>query len=215
MNEKYEVQNIIKFWNKFRNKKIHLFGRKYRFLINIRNGTLPHLLGLQYINSNSSKLIGLDLYNYIKNNNLSDDKIYALINKNNPTKLMFVKKRIETFISFWENIENSYIVEKTTQFSHIKSKLLLVQSNKSSFLQLGLKQINNKKYVLETYFVELDDKYFSNSKSMDKVIEIEETTNKGISKPFSFKNEKQVLANVLNKQKMKNRNGKIMINILM
>ena len=77
----YTVQNIFRWFNKFDKKDIRIQGKTKEFEIEIRNHYLVHLLGLQYINSNTKAMSGRMLYNYIQVNNLSDEDILSLVKK--------------------------------------------------------------------------------------------------------------------------------------
>ena len=71
----YKVQKIFEWFKQFDKNDIKIKGETKEFDIELGNKYLPHLLGLQYINDNSSPKKGYDLYNYIKNNNFSDEDI--------------------------------------------------------------------------------------------------------------------------------------------
>ena len=71
----YKVQELFEWYKKFENMDIKIQGNTKEFDIEIRDKYLPHLLGLQYINSNDYNIKGKRLYSYIKDNNLSDQEI--------------------------------------------------------------------------------------------------------------------------------------------
>lgn len=56
----YKVQEIFDWYKKFENIDIKIQGNTKEFDIEIRNKYLPHLLGLQYINSNKNNIRGKD-----------------------------------------------------------------------------------------------------------------------------------------------------------
>ena len=162
----YTVQNIFRWFNKFDKKDIRIQGKTKEFEIEIRNHYLVHLLGLQYINSNTKAMSGRMLYNYIQVNNLSDEDILSLVKKNNPNKFKSVTKRIDTFQNFLEELENSYIVEKTNKSTQIKSNYLVIQLKNNLIMHLGINKnemgdsiesfeiIPKKNSYLETYFLQ-------------------------------------------------------------
>ena len=78
------------------------------------------------------------IFNYIKNNNFSDEDILKKVRQYNPDKIVSVEKRIKTFQEFLENIEKGVIVEKTYSNTTIKSDYFIVQSKGNNFLHLGL-----------------------------------------------------------------------------
>ena len=165
----YTVQNIFRWFNKFDKKDIRIQGKTKEFEIEIRNHYLVHLLGLQYINSNTKAMSGRMLYNYIQVNNLSDEDILSLVKKNNPNKFKSVTKRIDTFQNFLEELENSYIVEKTNKSTQIKSNYLVIQLKNNLIMHLGINKnemgdsiesfeiIPKKNSYLETYFLQKND----------------------------------------------------------
>ncbi|WP_339068945.1 toprim domain-containing protein [Fusobacterium animalis] len=189
----YNVQNIFRWFNKFDKKDIRIQGKTKEFEIEIRNHYLVHLLGLQYINSNTKAMIGRMLYNYIQVNNLSDEDILNLIKKNNP----------DTFQNFFEELENSYIVEKTNKSTQIKSNYLVIQLKNNLIMHLGINKnemgdsiesfeiIPKKDSYLETYFLQKNDRYYHNSNMYEKVVKIERYDEKEkVYVPFSFDSEK-------------------------
>lgn len=176
----YEVQKIFKWFNQFNKEDIKLKSESKEFYIEIRNLVLPHLLGLQYMNYKYEKKKAYMIYNYIKNNNLSDEKIFKEIKQKNPNMLNSVKKRVSTLQYFLENLENAYVVEKSNANSDIESNYLIIQTKDNFILHLGLKQdeiedrienftVFEKDTYLETYFSRNDNKYYKGSQIMEKV----------------------------------------------
>ena len=181
----YKVQKIFEWFKQFDKNDIKIKGETKEFDIELGNKYLPHLLGLQYINDNFSPKKGYDLYNYIKNNNFSDEDILKKVRQYNPDKIVSVEKRIKTFQEFLENIEKGVIVEKTYSNTTIKSDYFIVQSKGNNFLHLGIKQENMGSFIngfdvipkkdswLETYFIENNNiKYFDQSKIMEEIKEL-------------------------------------------
>lgn len=177
----YKVQEIFKWFNQFNKEEIKIKGENKEFEIEINNKSLPHLLGLQYMekinNQNSS---GRRIYNYVRNNNLSDENILKRVSINNPHMTGNVRRRINTLQYFLENIENGYIVEKTDKSGKLKSNYLIIQTKDNFILHLGLKQdeiedrienftVFEKDTYLETYFSRNDNKYYKGSQIMEKV----------------------------------------------
>ena len=110
----YKVQELFEWYKKFENIDIKIQGNTKEFDIEIRDKYLPHLLGLQYINSNDNSIKGKRLYSYIKDNNLSDQEILNRVEQNyGPGKRKDISNRIETFPEFLKNLEEGIIVEKT------------------------------------------------------------------------------------------------------
>ena len=195
----YKVQEIFKWFNQFDKENIKIKGENKEFDVEIKNIALPHLLGLQYI-ENEKKIKGRELYNFIKQNNLSDEDILKKVKENNYYKVVEVEKRIDTFQYFLENIEDGYIFEKTNINTDIKSNYLIIQTKDNLILHLGLKQdevedrIDNfavfeKDTYFETYFARNDNKYYKGSQTMEKVTALYRYNEKyGMYEDFSFKN---------------------------
>ena len=176
----YKVQETFEWFEQFNKISIKIKGETKEFNIELENKNLPHLLGLQYINSTKNDvamLKGRRLYNYIKFNKLSDEKILEKIKNNSPGMEKAVKSRIETFQEFMENIEKAYILEKTYLNTTIKSNYLIVQSKGEEFLHLGIKQnqiatfdiISKKESWLETYVSRNNITYFQDSKIIEEI----------------------------------------------
>ncbi|RRD40365.1 hypothetical protein EII29_02480 [Leptotrichia sp. OH3620_COT-345] len=205
--QSYKVQEIFKWFSKYDKEDICIKSKSKEFFIEINNKSLPHLLGLQYINDNESKhgvLKGQRLYNKINEENLSDQDIYDLIAEHNANKIDSVANRINTFKEFMENLENGYIFEQTNQYTQIKSNYLVVQTKNNQFLHLGIRkeeygdiitefEVDNRtKDILETYFAREDINYFENSRIFEKITEISKYNDKTKKyELFSFKEDKE------------------------
>ncbi|MCI6272130.1 MAG: PBECR4 domain-containing protein [Erysipelotrichaceae bacterium] len=210
MEENYKVQEILKWYKQFNNTDIKISGESKSFDININNRSLPHLLGLHYINTKEHQIKGRGLYDYIIYNNLSDEEIYRRISSNNAFKINDVANRINTFKEFMENLENGYIYEQTNKYTNLKSSHLIVQTKDNKYLHLGIARENVGDFIsdyivddsinayLETYFERKDKEYFKDSKIFEKVKSIERYNDKGELEPFSFRQEKNLDLEILN-----------------
>ena len=202
----YKVQEIFDWYKKFENIEVKIKGITKEFDIEIRDRYLPHLLGLQYINSNNnSNIKGKRLYSYIKDNNLSDEEILKRVETNYSSKVKEeVSKRIETFQNFLKNLENGIIVEKTLP-TKMNVNYLIIQNKNNNFYHLGILSGDNgailvdfesieekkEKDFLKTYFVRGDKEYFKNSNTIETIKSIERYDEKEkIYVPFSFDSEK-------------------------
>ena len=199
----YRVQEIFKWFNQFEKMDIKIQGKSKEFDIEMSNKYLPHLLGLHYINKNPMNISSKILYNYIKENNISDEEIVELVQINNPNKKKNVENRIESFKLFLEKLDKGYIVEQTHKDTKIKSNYLIIQLNNEMVMHLGIKKneiidsiesfdiIPKKNSYLETYFLQKNSNYYEKSHIFESIISIEkydEQTKKYI--PFSFDEEK-------------------------
>ena len=193
MNNK--VQETIKWWNKYNHENISINGEKTSFKVKINDNSLPHLLGIQYINRNSKSQKGKDLLNYVIKNRLSDDEIYSLIQNNNSEYLDKVKDRINNFKSFMENLENGRIVEMTNPNTRLKSNYLIVQTEGNYIMQLGIKDIGYED-VFETFFIRQDDDYFKDTSLNEPIISIERYNENGELEKFSFKDTPEIEKNI-------------------
>ena len=201
----YKVQEILNWYKKFENIDIKIQGNTKEFDIEIRDKYLPHLLGLQYINSNDSNIRGKRLYSYIKDNNLSDQEILSRVEQNyGPRKRRDIYNRIETFPDFLKNLEEGIIVEKTLD-TKMNVNYLIIQEKNEEFYHLGIlsgsngallvdfDNINDKreKDILKTYFVRGDKEYFKGTDIAELIKSIERYDEKEkMYVPFSFDEEK-------------------------
>ena len=129
----YKVQDLFEWYKKFENMDIKIQGNTKEFDIEIRDKYLPHLLGLQYINSNNNIVKGKRLYSYIKDNNLSDQEILNRVEQNyGPGKRKDISNRIETFPEFLKNLEEGIIVEKTLD-TKMNVNYLIIQNKDDEF----------------------------------------------------------------------------------
>ena len=129
----YKVQELFEWYKKFENMDIKIQGNTKEFDIEIRDKYLPHLLGLQYINSNDNSIKGKRLYSYIKDNNLSDQEILNRVEQNyGPGKRKDISNRIETFPEFLKNLEEGIIVEKTLD-TKMNVNYLIIQNKDDEF----------------------------------------------------------------------------------
>ena len=202
----YKVQEIFDWYKKFENIEVKIKGITKEFDIEIRDRYLPHLLGLQYINSNNnSNIKGKRLYSYIKDNNLSDEEILKRVETNYSSKVKEeVSKRIETFQNFLKNLENGIIVEKTLP-TKMNVNYLIIQNKNNNFYHLGILSGDNgailvdfesieekkEKDFLKTYFVEANKDYFKDTSIVEQIKSIERYDEKEKEyMPFSFDDEK-------------------------
>ena len=201
----YKVQEILNWYKKFENIDIKIQGNTKEFDIEIRDKYLPHLLGLQYINSNDSNIRGKRLYSYIKDNNLSDQEILSRVEQNyGPGKRRDIYNRIETFPDFLKNLEEGIIVEKTLD-TKMNVNYLIIQNKNDEFYHLGILSGSNgallvefeniedkrEKDFLKTYFVEANKDYFKDTSIVEQIKSIERYDEKEKEYiPFSFDDEK-------------------------
>ncbi len=201
----YKVQEILNWYKKFENIDIKIQGNTKEFDIEIRDKYLPHLLGLQYINSNDSNIRGKRLYSYIKDNNLSDQEILSRVEQNyGPGKRRDIYNRIETFPDFLKNLEEGIIVEKTLD-TKMNVNYLIIQNKDDEFYHLGILSGSNgallvefeniedkrEKDFLKTYFVEANKDYFKDTSIVEQIKSIERYDEKEKEYiPFSFDDEK-------------------------
>ena len=203
-NKTYNIQNTLKFLEKYNEMNLLIQSEAKEFDIIFANKYNPHLLGLPYITERKD-MNGIKLYNYIFENNLSDQEILNRIEKNHGTDMKEnVINRIETFPDFLKNLENGIIVEKTLA-TKMNVNYLIIQNKDDEFYHLGILSGSNgallvdfeniedkrEKDFLKTYFVRDDKEYFKNSNIVELVRSIERYDEKEkIYVPFSFDEEK-------------------------
>ena len=186
-----EIKNIIKWFEEFDNKNIKIIGIDNEFQIKLNINALPHLLGLHYINKNYRKISGRDLLSYLKRAEVSDDEVFKKIEINNKNQFMRVQARINNFVPFLKNLQNSTIFEMTNKNTNIKSNFLGVDLDNSNYRMLGIVSTPYDNY-LETFLIQDNDLYFRNSKIEDPVISITEILEDGKEKLFSFDEGRQL-----------------------
>lgn len=191
-NKTYKVQEMFQWFSQFNGKQIRIQGETKIFDIELNESTLPHLLGIHYVNKNYRDNKAMEVYRHIQEKNLSDQEIYRKIEKNNPDKLKSVKQRINTLQKFLENIEKGYIVEQTKPKTNIKSNYLVIRSEDNTFFHLGIHQ--SKSTYLETYFVQNNMNYFEDSQIIESIIGLYQYNEKTLSfEPFSFHQKEHIL----------------------
>lgn len=178
---------LIKYKNFFKDKfLIETKTKNIEFYLD--RGTLGHLMGLHYANSSKSK--AGQIANLIIDNELSDEKIFERIRKNN-INIDMIKDRIDNLDIFLENIEKSKLVNsKLSDNSKINSAHFLLQVEDNKFLELGLKWGVEDDYYLETFLVRNNDNNidYSLNEEIKSFYKLDKQDNRI---PFSFDEEKQ------------------------
>ncbi|MGP1361686.1 MAG: ArdC-like ssDNA-binding domain-containing protein [Candidatus Fimenecus sp.] len=224
-----KIQDIFNWYENFTENTIVVNTDKISYEIGINKNQLPHLLGLQYANIKNSKqknIRGIALYNYIKNNNLTDEYIYNEISKNQPEKLNAVKERVETFKYFMEHLEKGIVYQNMNSSSNIRSDEFIIETKNHRIMHLGLIDIGGESVFnnfeienaeirnLETYFTQRNTKYFQNSPIREKIISIERYTDDGSLEPFSFSNKSpEEQQNIINPQEVEAQNVSASFNL--
>ena len=116
MKKSYLAKETLLWSKNFDNINLKIISDTKEFNIKLNKENIPHLLGLQYINRRKRQETGIELYNKVIGENLSDEEIYSNINKyHSKTDLINVRNRIETLKNFLENLDKARIVEQTNQ----------------------------------------------------------------------------------------------------
>ena len=200
----YNIQNTLKSLEKYNEMNLLIQSETKDFDIIFANKYNPHLLGLPYITERKD-MNGIKLYNYIFENNLSDQEILNRIEKNHGSAMKEnVINRVETFPDFLKNLEEGIIVEKTLD-TKMNVNYLIIQNKDDEFYHLGIlsgsngallvdfDNINDKreKDILKTYFVRGDKEYFKGTDIAELIKSIERYDEKEkMYVPFSFDEEK-------------------------
>lgn len=172
-------------WKKLSNLGLIIETDNNTFEIQVEKHSLPHLLGLHYMNSDTESLKGIRLFNKILKDNLTDEQIYSMVNKNNPEQLSNVKRRVKYFQEFMYNLDKAIVVEMTNPKTKIKSHHLLLQIEDDKYLQLGIAKGEAIDYF-ETFLISVDDFYFRESIIKEKVTGIYRYDENYEPVPFSF-----------------------------
>ena len=200
----YNIQNTLKSLEKYNEMNLLIQSETKDFDIIFANKYNPHLLGLSYITERKD-MNGIKLYNYIFDNNLSDQEILNRVEQNyGPGKRKDISNRIETFPEFLKNLEEGIIVEKTLD-TKMNVNYLIIQNKDDEFYHLGILSGSNgallvefeniedkrEKDFLKTYFVEPNKEYFKGTDIAEPIKSIERYDEKEkIYVPFSFDKEK-------------------------
>ena len=200
----YNIQNTLKSLEKYNEMNLLIQSETKDFDIIFANKYNSHLLGLSYITERKD-MNGIKLYNYIFDNNLSDQEILNRIEKNHGSAMKEnVINRVETFPDFLKNLEEGIIVEKTLD-TKMNVNYLIIQEKNEEFYHLGIlsgsngallvdfDNINDKreKDILKTYFVRGDKEYFKGTDIAELIKSIERYDEKEkMYVPFSFDEEK-------------------------
>ena len=200
----YNIQNTLKSLEKYNEMNLLIQSETKDFDIIFANKYNSHLLGLSYITERKD-MNGIKLYNYIFDNNLSDQEILNRVEQNyGPGKRKDISNRIETFPEFLKNLEEGIIVEKTLD-TKMNVNYLIIQNKDDEFYHLGILSGSNgallvdfenvedkrEKDFLKTYFVEPNKEYFKGTDIAEPIKSIERYDEKEkIYVPFSFDKEK-------------------------
>ncbi|WP_288893076.1 PBECR4 domain-containing protein [uncultured Sneathia sp.] len=206
-NKTYKVQSILKEFGKY-NINLLIETKSKNFEINFKKNTIPHLLGLQYTNTEKEQKRGWELIKMVFDNNLSDQEILNIVEKNDNSKYHnqrdSVEKRINTFEEFMKNLEKGILVEKDLE-KKIDLNYFLIQNKEKEIMHLGIMSSDNGallveydtidkkgKDILKTYFLRYDNNYYKNTNIFEKVKSIKVFNEQQEEYlPFSFDTEKQ------------------------
>ena len=206
-NKTYKVQSILKEFGKY-NMNLLIETKSKNFEINFKKNTIPHLLGLQYTNTEKEQKRGWELIKMVFDNNLSDQEILNIVEKNDNSKYHDqkdnVEKRINTFEMFMKNLEKGIVVEKTLPTQMIVN-YLIIQTKEGNYHHLGILSGDNGallesydnlekdiKDIMKTYFVEDNKDYYNKSKIFENITNISYYNEQQEEYlPFSFDTEKQ------------------------
>ena len=196
----YGLQKALKWFEKNNgNIKIETDTMQLKFSLNA--GVAPHLLGLQYMKiiENQVLLQGKELFEHIKKNFYSDQEIFEKIIENSQRGYGHeFNKRNTSLQKFFENLEESKLVENTIESEFLKNEFFLIIKNQETdgsitCLNLGLEKTktddNKNVFHLNSFFKRVDDeKYYKGTKIEESVVSISKFNNDTRSfEPFTFK----------------------------
>lgn len=173
------LKEIFDWYNNFNGRKVVIKSENKEFYINIEKESLPHLLGLHYMEYNK-KISPRKVLENIANGQLGYSDVLKNVKNRNKSSLKNVKDRISTFKSFMENIDSARIVEFTkTDKSKMHSQFLVIDDSNGKTKHLGILETGALDYILdydinafETYFIDKKGKYYENTKIDEPVIEL-------------------------------------------
>ncbi|MBK1468646.1 PBECR4 domain-containing protein [Parvimonas parva] len=216
MKKSYLAKETLLWSKNFDNINLKIISDTKEFNIKLNKENIPHLLGLQYINRRKRQETGIELYNKVIGENLSDEEIYSNINKyHSKTDLINVRNRIETLKNFLENLDKARIVEQTNEKTSIKSRFLVIDTKDNTTMHLGILETENldiftdfevKRNILETYVVQNNDKFYKDTSINEPIKSIEkyeEDFEKWREFSFDIEKDKELEEKFLSEEKIK------------
>jgi hypothetical protein len=184
----YKTIETINWFENLSEKDYRIVSKSKDFMIHLSKDGLSHLLGLQYMEMSNNTLPGKIILRNIKHFNTSDEEILGIISsKHGYSVSNKVKKRINTFKKFMENIDNAVIVEMTHPTTQIKSQYLAIQPENGVIRHLGIYHTGDFNvlldydiHALETFLIQRNDNYYHEtniSESVEQILVFDECKN--------------------------------------
>lgn len=109
----YNVLDIIKEFNQCDGAKLLISSNNNKFEMIFNEVSIPHILGLHYMQKNYRQITGIRILDYLHKHKLSDEDILDRVRTNNSRQAENVKNRINYFKEFMYNLDKAKIVEMT------------------------------------------------------------------------------------------------------
>ena len=183
------VMDIIKEFTIYDGSKLLICSENCNIEMNFNIASIPHILGLHYMQKNYRQTTGYRILDYLQKNNLNDNEILEKVRNSNLVQVDNVKNRIHYFKEFMYNLDKASIVEVTNPKTKIKSHHFILHSLDEKYLQLGIARGDASDY-LETFLVSSNDVFFRDTTINEAITGIYRYDEDNNLIPFSFDTEK-------------------------
>ena len=164
----YTLKEIALYFERFDGYTLKIETTNYSIKIKIDKFVLPHILGLQYAygdRKDNREYKGKTGFEKLKNGKITIEELKRLIKGKPKTKVgwKMIERRIEYLPVFLNTLERRtrfkiIAEEKVARNSSLKGKYAIFktmyENGRQVFPMISLKEINDKKIIIETFIVE-------------------------------------------------------------
>lgn len=164
----YTLKEIALYFERFDGYTLKIETTNYSIKIKIDKFVLPHILGLQYAygdRKDNREYKGKAGFEKLKNGKITIEELKRLIKGKPKTKVgwKMIERRIEYLPVFLNTLERRtrfkiIAEEKVARNSSLKGKYAIFktmyENGRQVFPMISLKEINDKKIIIETFIVE-------------------------------------------------------------
>lgn len=166
--EDYTLKEIALYFEHFNGYTLKVETNTISFKVKIDKNTLPHMLGLQHAYANkkdSREYKGKKGFEKLKNGKVTLEELKYNIKNNKKSKVSWkmIQRRIEYLPMFFNNIERRTRLKIISENKICRNSLLrgkyaifkpIYEEKKTIFPMISLKEIEDKKIVIETFIIE-------------------------------------------------------------
>ena len=199
----YTLKEIAIYFEKFNDYTLKIETTNYSIEIKIDKFVLPHILGLQYAygdRKNKREYKGKAGFEKLKSGKITIEELKRLIKEKPKTKVSWkmIERRLAYFPMFLNTLEKRtrfkiVTEENVARNSYLKGKYAIFktmyENRKPVFPMISLKEISDKKFVIETFIVENSISFLGGLKE-EKVLKIKLISPSDKIKPQSIIKEK-------------------------